>query len=605
MAEKGERSTGVPRLYAVAQEGVGMRAAAPFLARAKGGSWLGDLHLNRFLRAYQFLFMKRRQFLRHGTQAALASTILPLAASAVPAKKTETLTLAAVTTPADKDVSLSERTIEELRKILQDGYTSRRLCQDYLTRIAQLDQQGPKLNAVIELNPDALSIADTLDKERKAGKLRGPLHGIPILIKDNIDTGDKMPTTAGALALAGNHAAKDAFVVQRMRAAGAIILGKTNLSEWANFRSTHSASGWSSRGGQTHNPYVLNRTPSGSSAGSGAAVAASLCAVAVGTETNGSITSPASVNGLVGLKPTVGLVSRTGIIPISATQDTAGPMARTVRDAAILLQAMVGWDKEDKVTMSAQNPTLTSNFYGSTYASKLNTDALKGQKLGIEKSHLASTLPAGDLLRQAVAVLKAQGATVVEVDVRTPTQALGEDEFNVLLYEFKDGVNKYLAQANAPVKTLADVIAFNKANVAKAMPFFQQETLEMAEKTDGLASEKYKAAVRKVVDTSRAALNAALKTDGGLAAIVAITTGPAACIDLVNGEYGTGPGYSGPAAMAGYPHLTVPMGQVHGLPVGLSFVGAPYTEALLLSLGYAYEQATKHRKAPTFQAAVG
>ena len=580
----------MPGLYATVQEGVGVRAG---------------LHLKRLLSARHFFPMKRRHFLRHGTQAALAATIVPLAASAASAEKAETSVPTAAAVRANKEINLSERTIEELQQLLQNGYTSHRLCQDYLTRITQLDQQGPKLNAIIELNPDALSIADTLDKERKAGKLRGPLHGIPILIKDNIDTGDHMQTTAGALALAGNHAAKDSFVAAQLRKAGAIILGKTNLSEWANFRSSHSASGWSSRGGQTHNPYVLDRTPSGSSAGSGAAVAASLCAVAVGTETNGSIVSPSAVNGLVGLKPTVGLVSRTGIIPISATQDTAGPMARTVRDAAILLGGMVGWDKADKATMTPQQPALTSNFYAHNYADRLNADALKGRKLGVEKSHLASQTAAGELLRQAVAVLRAQGATVVEVDVRTPTQALGEAEFDVLLYEFKDGVNKYLAQANAPVKTLADVIAFNKANAAKAMPFFQQETLEQAEKTDGLASEKYKAAVRKVVDTSRAALDAALKTDGGLAAIVAITTGPAACIDLVNGEYGTGPGCAGPAAMAGYPHLTVPMGQVHSLPVGLSFVSGPYSEAMLLSLGYAYEQATKHRQAPTFRAAVG
>ena len=573
--------------------------------------------------------MKRRQFLHHGTQAAVAATLLPLAAGATTSALAPAETPA--TQPAADDFDVVEASLTDLQARLQSGKsTSRALCQLYLDRIAQLDKAGPKLNAIIELNPDALSIADTLDKERKAGKLRGPLHGIPILLKDNIDTGDKLQTTAGALALAGNRAAKDSFVAAQLRKAGAIILGKTNLSEWANFRSSHSASGWSSRGGQTHNPYVLDRTPSGSSAGSGAAVAASFCAAAVGTETNGSIVSPASVNGLVGLKPTVGLVSRTGIIPISATQDTAGPMARTVRDAAILLGGMVGVraDPADKLTMPFPDysiklppgvirqlppgyvppppPTTPDALRMSPdYTKLLRPDALKGQKLGVEKSHLASQTAAGELLRQAVAVLKAQGATVVEVDVRTPTQPIGEAEFDVLLYEFKDGVNKYLAQAKAPVKTLAEVIAFNKANAAKAMPFFQQETLEQAEKTDGLASEKYKSAVRKVVDTSRAALDAALKTDGGLAAIVAITTGPAACIDLVNGEYGTGPGYSGPAAMAGYPHLTVPMGYVHGLPVGLSFVGGPYTEATLLSLGYAYEQATKHRKTPTFQAVVG
>lgn len=547
--------------------------------------------------------MQRRQFLQHGTQAALASALLPLAATAaVPgALATAPGPEANPTIMVPAPFMLSELTIADLQAQLQSGKaTSRSLCQQYLARIASIDKAGPRLNSVIEVNPDALKIADDLDQERKAGKLRGPLHGIPVLIKDNIDTGDQMQTTAGALALAGNKAAKDAHVASQLRRAGAIILGKTNLSEWANFRSTHSASGWSSRGGQTHNPYVLDRTPSGSSAGSGAATSASLCAVAVGTETNGSIVSPSSVNGLVGLKPTVGLVSRTGIIPISATQDTAGPMARCVRDAAILLGALAGPDPADAVTVSSNNSQKATD-----YTRLLRPDALKGQKLGVEKSHLASQTAAGELLRKAVADLKVQGATVVEVDVRTPTQPIGDAEFDVLLYEFKDGVNKYLADTKAPVKTLAEVIAFNKANAAKAMPFFQQEILEQAEKTDGLASDKYKTALRKVVDTSRQALDMALKTDGGLAGIVAITTGPAACIDLINGEYGTGPGYSGAAAMAGYPHLTLPMGYVHELPIGISFVGAPYKEAELLALGYAYEQATKHRRVPGFKAVIG
>ena len=546
--------------------------------------------------------MQRRKFLQHSTQAALVAAALPLAVAAEPRLPAgPAATLRSPVVPAAGPFALSELTIADLQAQLQKGQaSSRSLCQQYLARIAEIDKAGPRLNSVIELNPDALALADALDKERKANKLRGPLHGIPVLLKDNIDTGDQLQTTAGALALAGHRAAHDAFVAKQLRAAGAIILGKTNLSEWANFRSTHSASGWSSRGGQTHNPYVLDRTPSGSSAGSGAAVAASLCAAAVGTETNGSIVSPSSVNGLVGLKPTVGLVSRTGIIPISATQDTAGPMARCVHDAALLLGALAGPDPADATTVSANNPQKAAD-----YTRLLRPDALRGQKLGVEKSHLTSQTAGGELLRQAVAMLKAQGATVVEVDVRTATAPIGEAEFEVLLYEFKDGVNKYLGQANAPVKTLAEVIAFNKANATKAMPFFQQEILEQAEKTDGLGAEKYKASLRKVVDTSRAALDTAFKTDGGLRAIVGITTGPAACIDLVNGEYGTGPGFAGPAAMAGYPHLTVPMGYVHDLPIGLSFVGAPYKEAELLALGYAYEQATKHRRAPGFKAVVG
>jgi len=546
--------------------------------------------------------MQRRQFLSRSTQAALTVALLPLAASAAgPAETGATPTL----TLTDRDVNLLELSISDAQKVLQDGFTSRRLCEAYLARIQEFDKTGPRLNAVIELNPDALALADALDQERRAGKLRGPLHGIPVLLKDNIDTGDKMQTTAGALAMAGHRAAQDAFIAKQLRAAGAIILGKTNLSEWANFRSTNSVSGWSSRGGQTRNPYALDRTPSGSSAGSGAATAASFCAAAVGTETNGSIVSPASCNGLVGLKPTVGLVSRTGIIPISATQDTAGPMARTVRDAALLLAGLVGLDPADPATKLA--PLARTPI---DYTRGLRPDALRGQRLGVEKSHLASETPAGALLRAAVEVLKKQGATVVEVDVRKATQGVGQAEFDVLLYEFKDGLNKYLAGTKAPVKTLAEVIAFNQANAAKAMPWFQQEILEMAEKTDGLAGEKYKTALRKVVDTSRQALDAALAgatgatNGGGLAAIVAITTGPAACIDLVNGEYDTGPGYSSAAAQAGYPHLTVPMGLVHGLPVGLSFVGGPFKEAELLALGYAYEQATKLRQAPTFQPAV-
>ena len=548
--------------------------------------------------------MQRRQFLQHGTQAALASALLPLAA---PAATGNIAAPASPTPPAAPEAlpptpfALSELTISDLQAQLAGGKaTSRGLCQQYLARIAAVDKAGPGLNAVIELNPDALTIADGLDKERKAGRLRGPLHGIPVLIKDNINTGDQLQTTAGALAMVGHRATQDAFVAKQLRAAGAIILGKTNLSEWANFRSTHSVSGWSSRGGQTHNPHVLDRTPSGSSAGSGAAAAASLCAAAVGTETNGSIVSPSSCCGLVGLKPTVGLVSRTGIIPISATQDTAGPMARCVRDVALLLGAMAGPDPADAVTVSPRNPATAAD-----YTRLLRPDALRGQKLGVEKSHLASPTSGGELLRQAVAALQAQGATITEVDVRTATQPIGEAEFDVLLYEFKDGLNKYLAGTKAPVKNLADVIAFNKAHAAQAMPYFQQEILEMAEKTAGLGSEKYKTALRKVVDTSRAALDAALKTDGGLAGIVAITTGPAACIDLVNGEYNTGPGYAGAAAMAGYPHLTLPMGYVHGLPIGISFVGAPYQEAELLALGYAYEQATRHRQAPDFKAVIG
>ena len=449
------------------------------------------------------------------------------------------------------------------------------------------------LRAVIETNPDALTIADELDKERKAGKVRGPLHGIPVLIKDNIDSGDQMMTTAGASALMGHKAKQDAFILKKLRAAGAVLLGKTNLSEWANFRSSHSVSGWSSRGRQSRNPYALDRSTSGSSSGSGAAVAANLCAVAIGTETDGSVVSPSSVNGLVGLKPTVGLLSRSGIIPISSTQDTAGPMARTVRDAALLLAALQGPDPADpaRLPVPASLPL--------DYTTFLKPDALKGQRLGVEKAHLNGPPAVAALLREAVVALKAQGATIVEIELNKLVNPLGEAEFDVLLYEFKDGVNKYLAGAGTSVKNLADVIAYNKEHAAEAMPFFQQETLLRAEATDGLNNPKYKAAVQKTVAGARQAIDGLLKTHQ-LAAIVGVTTGPAWCIDWVNGDYSSGVDFSSPAAMAGYPHLTVPMGQVLGLPVGLSFVGPAYQEGRLLGLGYSYEQATHKRAAPKF-----
>jgi amidase len=353
--------------------------------------------------------------------------------------------------------------------------TSKQLTQKYLDRIKAVDKSGPMLNAVIEVNPDALVIAAQMDAERKAGKLRGPLHGIPVLIKDNINTGDKMMTTAGALALEGNRADKDAFIITRLREAGAVLLGKTNLSEWANFRSSRSTSGWSSRGGQTRNPFALNRNPSGSSAGSGAAVSANLCAIAIGTETNGSIISPASSCGVVGLKPTVGLWSRQGIIPISATQDTAGPMTRTVKDAAYLLGACTGVDGNDGVTAASQGKSLRD------YAVYCKTDALKGKRIGIEKSYLAGHEAVVALYKQAIEILKAQGAEVIEVELLKLTRPLGQPSFVVLQYEFKDGVNAYLRTANAKVKMLAEVIAFNKANEAKAMPYFKQETLELCE----------------------------------------------------------------------------------------------------------------------------
>jgi amidase len=541
--------------------------------------------------------MNRRLFLNQGTRVALTAALLPAVACQTTTDKPATDAPAGAPTAgtgAADHFELHELSVADLQDRMAKGTeTARSLSEKYLARIKALNEAGPMLRAVIETNPDALSIADGLDKERKAGKLRGPLHGIPVLIKDNIDSGDQMMTTAGASALSGHKAKQDAFIVQKLRAAGAVLLGKTNLSEWANFRSSHSVSGWSSRGRQSRNPYVLDRSTSGSSSGSGAAVAANLCAVAIGTETDGSVVSPASCNGLVGLKPTVGLLSRSGIIPISSTQDTAGPMARTVRDAAILLGALAGPDAADpaKLHIPAGTPT--------DYTSFLKPNALKGQRLGVEKAHLNGPPAVAALLKAAVAALKAQGATVVEVELNKLANPLGEAEFDVLLYEFKEGVNKYLAGAGASVKNLADVIAYNNAHAAEAMPFFQQETLIRAEATDGLNNPKYKAAVQKTVAGARQAIDGLLKTHQ-LAAIVGVTSGPAWCIDWVNGDYSTGVDFSSPAAMAGYPHLTVPMGQVLGLPVGLSFVGPAYQEGRLLGLGYAYEQATHKRAAPKF-----
>ncbi|MBD2721772.1 amidase [Hymenobacter armeniacus] len=541
--------------------------------------------------------MDRRLFLHQSTRVALTAALLPPVACQTTTDKKMTAEAAEAAGPPSADAApfaLHEATVADLQDRMAKGTeTARSLSEKYLERIKALNEAGPMLRAVIEANPDALKIADGLDQERKAGKLRGPLHGIPVLIKDNIDSGDQMMTTAGALALHGHKARQDAFIVQKLRAAGAVLLGKTNLSEWANFRSSHSVSGWSSRGQQSRNPYVLDRSTSGSSSGSGAAVAANLCAIAIGTETDGSVVSPSSCNGLVGLKPTVGLLSRSGIIPISSTQDTAGPMARTVRDAALLLAALQGPDPADPARLPLPAALAAD------YTPFLKADALKGQRLGVEKAHLNGPPAVAKLLKAAVEALKAQGATVVEIELNKLVNPLGEAEFDVLLYEFKDGVNKYLAGAGASVKNLADVIAYNNAHAAEAMPIFGQETLIRAEATDGLGNAKYKAAVQKSVSGARQAIDSLLKANQ-LAAIVGVTTGPAWCIDWVNGDYSTGVDFSSPAAMAGYPHLTVPMGQVRGLPVGLSFVGSAYQEGKLLGLGYAYEQATHHRAAPKF-----
>ncbi|QEC70048.1 amidase [Panacibacter ginsenosidivorans] len=532
--------------------------------------------------------MNRRNFLRNSSLAGFTISTLP--ALAFDGKEK--------TAPEDffeDNFQLSETTVDALQQQMQSGkLTAVAITRMYLQRIEAIDKNGPKLNAVIEINPDAIAIAQQMDNERKAGKLRGQLHGIPVLIKDNINTGDKMMTTAGVLALKGNIAKEDAFIVARLREAGAVLLGKTNLSEWANFRSTRSTSGWSSRGGQTKCPYILDRNPSGSSAGSGSAAAANLCCISIGTETDGSVVSPSSVNGLVGIKPTVGLWSRSGIIPISATQDTAGPMCRTVKDAAILLGALTGIDNNDAVTQNSNGKSYKD------YTQFLQKDGLKGKKIGIEKSHLEGNENIVALYKQAIELMKKAGAEITEVEIIKPlNDATGNAEFLVLLYEFKDGVNKYLAAANAPMKNLDDVISFNKANEAAAMPFFKQETLIFANSKGDLNSTEYIEALAKTL-ASRKMLGD-LMQQNNLDALCGVTNGLACCIDLINGDYDTGFSLSTPAAISGFPHITVPMGFVHDLPIGISFFATAYTEPKLLSIAYAYEQLSKVRKAPMFK----
>jgi amidase len=537
--------------------------------------------------------VNRRNFIRNSTLASLAgaSAFTYLSSCTKPRDEGNT-----IEEPASGEFILSEITIDDLQQKMQSGeLTARSIAEMYLKRIQEIDKAGPALNSVIELNPDALGIADTLDKERKEGKVRGPLHGIPVLIKDNIDTGDNMMTTAGSLALEGHKAAKDAFIITELRKAGAVLLGKTNLSEWANFRSTRSSSGWSSRGGQTKNPYVLDRSPCGSSSGSGTAVAANLCAVAIGTETDGSIHCPASINGIAGIKPTVGLWSRSGIIPISHSQDTAGPMARTVRDAVILLGSLTASDPEDAASAKR------SGKVWNDYTEFLKADGLQGKKIGVEKSFLKGHEAIDALLQQALEVMKSKGATIVEVGLIEKLKALEGLEFEVLKYEFKDGLNRYLAKANASVKSLQDVIDFNNQNEGKAMPFFKQDILDSSQVKADLKDRDYIDRVTKLQRTTRNAIDDLLK-DQGLIAICGPTNGPSWCIDLINGDSFTGYGMYSPAAVAGYPSITVPMGMAFGLPVGLSFIGTAFAEPDLIAVGYAYEQASKKREKPAFRA---
>jgi amidase len=478
-------------------------------------------------------------------------------------------------------------------------WTARSLAEKYLERIGAVDRDGPKVNSVLETNPEALATADGLDQERRAGKVRGPLHGIPILLKDNIDTGDKMQTTAGSLALAGSSAPRDAFIVERLRAAGAVILGKTNLSEWANFRSTNSTSGWSGRGGQTKNPYALNRNPCGSSSGSGAACSANLTALAIGTETNGSIVCPSSANGLVGIKPTVGLWSRSGIIPISVTQDTAGPMCRTVADAALLLGAAIGVDPRDAATARSAGKGR------SDYHQSLDPNALKGARLGVTRAGMGLTPKVEAFYNETLQALKSAGAVLVDpADLPDLEKSAGPLELEVMLYEFKDGVEAYLASrgSTVQVRTLKDLIAFNEREKERELPYFGQETFIAAAEKGPLTDLKYRRALRQLIPLARSAIDQLL-IKHRLDALVGITGGPAWTTDLVNGDKFSG-GSGSASAVAGYPHVTVPAGYIQGLPVGLSFMGGAWTEMRLIQLAYGFEQATKARRAPAFQPVV-
>lgn len=496
-----------------------------------------------------------------------------------------------VSTDSSRIVELE---ITQLQQEYKDGnLTAKEVVQAYLNRIEEIDDSGPELGSIITVNPDAIQIAEELDKEMKNGKVRGPMHGIPVVLKDNIDTHDKMPTTAGSRALAKSFPLQDSYVAKQLREAGAIIIGKANLSEWANFRGEMSTSGWSGLGGQTKNPYVLSRNPCGSSSGSAVAVAANLAVLAVGTETNGSIVCPAQASGIVGIKPTVGLISRSGVIPISSTQDTPGPMARTVRDAAIGLGAMVGVDAADEKTAASQG-----KFY-KDYTQFLKEDGLKGKRIGFYKAPLGANYKVDSLMLKAVDFLKSQGAEIVEID-QIGGREVGANSFAIMLYEYKHGLNEYFKSLgpDAPIKNVEDLIAFNKSDSVE-LQHFNQRYLEMAQEKGDLNANEYKAALANLMKGSREEGIDRVMDQHKLDAIVAPSGGPAWKTDLVNGD-SFQVGSSSPAAQAGYPSITVPMGFVGELPVGISFFGRAWSEPILLEIAYGYETGTKHRKAPKF-----
>jgi len=495
---------------------------------------------------------------------------------------------------AVQKISLEEITIRELQQGYKDGnFTIEEVVKQYLDRIVEIDQNGPQLNSIIIVNPDALEIAAALDKELASGKSRGPLHGIPVILKDNIDTQDKMATTAGSTALKNSFPKKDSWVTQKLREAGAVIIGKSNLSEWANFRSKISSSGWSGVGGQTRNPYILDRNPCGSSSGSGVAVSANLCALAIGTETNGSIVCPSNNNGIVGLKPTVGLISRSGIIPISFTQDTPGPMGRTVTDVAICLGSLTGIDPADSKTLAS-----AGNFK-TDYTQFLKADGLKGKRIGLLKESLGFHPKVDVLVDQTITWLKGQGAEVIELSDPIDSK-VEKASFEVMLYEFKDGLNRYFQGlgGDAGIKSLAELIIFNKSDTVE-LKYFDQKLLEQAETKSSLDAPEYKSALAEMLKGTRENGIDKLMNENKLDAIMAPTGTPAWKTDLINGDLYIG-GTSSPAAISGYPAITVPMGFIDELPVGVSFYGRAWSEPVLLEIAYAFEQGTKCRKPPQF-----
>ncbi len=546
----------------------------------------------------------RRSFLQtaaFGGSAAALTPIYPALASA------RVLSGAASKEAAyePKPSELDEITLNDLQDGLKSGkFSSRFLVEKYWSRVSDLDMRTdngrPVLNSVIEMNPDALSIADGLDKERKAGNIRGPLHGIPVLIKDNIATDDRMMTTAGSLALMGAKAPKDSYVAQKLRAAGAVILGKTNLSEWANIRSSHSTSGWSGRGGLTKNPYALDRNPCGSSSGTGAGISANLAAVGIGTETDGSIVCPSSSNGLVGIKPTVGLVSRAGIIPISHSQDTPGPMCRTVRDAAILLGALSGIDPDDDATAASAGKSQAD------YAQYCDPNGLRGARIGVARKYFGFNDAVDALMEQSLDVMRKQGATLIDPADITTFGKFDDTELVVFLYELKSDLNAYLARLGpgAPVRTLKDIIEFNERNREKEMPYFGQDLFTKAEAKGPLTEKEYLDALANNRRLARTEGIDALMDKYQLDAIVAPTGSPAWLTDLVNGDHVAG-GSSNAAAVAGYPNINVTAGSIFGLPVGISFFGRAWSEPALIKIAYAFEQTTKARKAPQFLRSIG